>query len=161
MGKLDFSALNQLAYRGFESEEAQAEKDRLIEQGFTVVENDKGNPFTATQTASENLSAPPASAASQRASGAPRSAPERKAEDFVNVSGTRNYKTLYRIAHDFHKRHAPPTLEAGYWDQTAEDMTAIANANNNDPFLIDLLTAIYEELEREYKLLGSSASGRP
>ena len=161
MGKLDFSALNQLAYRGFESEEAQAEKDRLIEQGFTVVENDKGNPFTAPQTASENLSAPPASAASQRVSGAPRSAPERKAEAFVNVSGTRNYKTLYRIAHDFHKRHAPPTLEAGYWDQTAEDMTAIANVNNNDPFLIDLLTAIYEELEREYKLLGSSASERP
>lgn len=76
----------------------------------------------------------------------------------MSVSGTRNYKTLYRVAHDFHKRHAPPTLEAGYWETTADDMTAIANAHDNDPFLIDLLTAIYEELEREYKLLSSSAS---
>ena len=57
MAELDFTALNKLAYRGFETVEEQEQKDALIEQGFTIAE-DKDNPFlkdapTASQTALE------------------------------------------------------------------------------------------------------------
>ena len=55
MAELDFTALNQLAYKGFETAEEQEKKDALIEQGFTIVE-DNENPFTAPQTASERRS---------------------------------------------------------------------------------------------------------
>lgn len=41
---LDFSKLDKLAYRDFDTPEAQQTKDDLIEQGFTIVE-DKANPF--------------------------------------------------------------------------------------------------------------------
>lgn len=58
MAELDFTALNKLAYRGFETVEEQEQKDALIEQGFSLVEADKDNPFlkdtpTAPQTALE------------------------------------------------------------------------------------------------------------
>lgn len=38
---LDFTALNRIAYRGFETVEAQEQKDKLIDQGFTIVEGEE------------------------------------------------------------------------------------------------------------------------
>lgn len=43
MPKLDFSGINRIAYKGFEDQE---ERDALIDQGFTVVEE---NPFSGPQ----------------------------------------------------------------------------------------------------------------
>ena len=60
MAKLDFTALNKIAYRGFETAEEQEKKDALIEQGFTIVEDEK-LPFDEPQpsTAEEpQLNAP-------------------------------------------------------------------------------------------------------
>ena len=40
MAELDFTALNKLAYRGFETEEEQAQKDKYIEQGCIFIEGE-------------------------------------------------------------------------------------------------------------------------
>lgn len=168
MAELDFTALNKLAYRGFETVEEQEKKDALIEQGFTIAEADKGNPFLqASSTASD----PPLASSLIKPSTTPQKASQGKIEAFTDTSGTRNYKALYRAAHDYHKRHNPPTVdraywethtagedeppqaELDYWEEAATDVSATANAYNNDPFLIGLLVVIYEELEREYQSL--------
>lgn len=179
MAELDFTALNKLAYRGFETEEEQEKKDALIEQGFSLVEADKDNPFlkdapTASQTALE----PPQASALSISTSTPKSASEGKIEAFTNASGTRNYKALYRAAHDYHKRHNPPTVdraywethkagedeaprvELDYWEDVCNDISATANAYNNDPFLIGLLATVFEELEREYQSLREKALDR-
>lgn len=168
---LDFTALNRIAYRGFETVEEQQQKDSLIDQGYTIIENEE-LPFPqATETASEPLS----SSALTNTSSTPQKASERKIKPFMSVSGDRDYKAMYRAAHDFHQRNAPPVVdrdywrthtvgiddtpeaEIAYWMRAAEDVSSTANAYRNDPFLTGLLVAVYEELEREYKLLRENA----
>lgn len=82
MAELDFTALSKLAYRGFETVEEQEKKDALIEQGFTIAEDDKDNPFlkdapTASQTA---LEPPPASALTK-----PSTTPENASEGRIEA----------------------------------------------------------------------------
>ena len=164
MAELDFSALNKLAYRGFETAEEQEQKDVMTAQGFTLVEEEE-NPFLqASGTASE-----PPQASAQTKPTTPRKAAQGRAETFMSASGTRNYKALYRAAHDYHIQHAPPVVDRAYWEthtagkdeppqaeldywaEAAADVSATARAFGNDPFLIGLLVAVYEELEREYQ----------
>ena len=79
------------------------------------------------------------------------------------------------MAFDFHKRHSPPVVnreywkgktpglddtpeeELRYWTETAEDAGKTSAAGNNDPFLMDLIIAIMNDLEREYKRLRETA----
>lgn len=177
MAELDFTALNKLAYRGFETVEEQEQKDALIEQGFTIAEADKDNPFLqASSTASQTASEPPIASALIKPSTTPQKASQGKIEAFTNASGTRNYKALYRAAHDFHKVHNPPTVnrdywkthtpgiddtpedEIAYWEKAAKDVGEASAAGGNDPFLIGLLCEIMEELEREYKAIREAAA---
>ena len=163
MAELDFSALNRLAYKGFETEAEREQKDRMIEQGFTILPEDTETPFTA-----------PHASADIKPSTAPEPRSERKREAFTDVSGTRNYKDMYRAAHDFHKRNSPPQVDReywrthtsgtpqtdeDYWEKACDDMSATANSFDNDPFLTGLLIAIFEELEREYKTLRDAQKG--
>ena len=144
MGKqLDFSGIQQIAYKGFEDQE---ERDTLLQAGYTVV--DTPTPFTAPAVKHEPLTTPPTG---------------------------RDYKRLYRIAFDFHQRYNPPIVdleywkgktpglddtpdeELRYWEEVARDAGKTSAANDNDPFLMDLLLAIVEELDREYKRLQKTA----
>lgn len=164
---LDFTPLTRIAYRGFETAEAQEQKDQLIEQGYIIVD-DAEDPFLkASEKASDTLSA----LSFTDTTDAPKQALKRKTEAFMNASGTRNYKALYRAALDYHKRHSPPTVDSAYWqthiagendppeaelqywEKAANDASATASAHDNDPFLIGLLLAVYDELEREYNAL--------
>jgi hypothetical protein len=113
-------------------------------------------------------------------------APERKREAFTDHSGGRDYNKLYRIAHEYHKRHYPPVVEREYWrthtpgeDDTpeaelkywtdiAEDAGKTSAAAGNDELMMSLITAVIDELEREYKAIREeacrsalSASGGP
>ena len=162
MQELDFSGLNKIAFKGFETEEAREERDSLLQAGYTIVDSPE-NPFTA--------SAPVESSAAQRTPS------ERKREAFTDHTGGRDYKRLYRAAHDFHQRHNPPEVvrdywkdhrpgeddipeaEAQYWTRAAQDIAETSAAGNNDPFLMALLSAVYEELEREYNALRAEISG--
>lgn len=153
------SGLNKLAYRGFEEADKQADKDRLIEQGFTVVEDDKGNPFISPQTALERRSAPPVSAVSisiQSASSTPRS-----------TTGAIRDKQIFRAAFDYmaeaDKILSSATTDAGKMDK-AWDQVTDAGVNLidrwDDAFVVDMFTAIQNELYRRYfeEPLSSSAS---
>lgn len=146
--QLDFSGLNKIAYKGFE--EQPEERDSLLEAGYTIV--DTPTPFEAP-----SAPVPPPEA--------PSAPPEPE----------RDYKRLYRVAFDFHKRHNPPTVnreywhiripgvddtpeeELSYWQELAEDAGKTSAAEGNNPFLMDLITAIIEELDREYKRLRETA----
>lgn len=88
----------------------------------------------------------------------------------------RDYRAMYRKAFEYHKRHNPPTVdieywkshspgideappvELDYWEKAIEDMAATADSIQQDPFLTNLLVAIFEELEKEYKALRDGAT---
>jgi hypothetical protein len=79
------------------------------------------------------------------------------------------------MAFDFQQRHSPPFVdreywrgktpglhdtpeaELRYWTETAEDAGRTSAAAGNDPFLMDLIIAIMNDLEREYKRLRETA----
>jgi len=152
MPALDFSKLNNIAYQGITTEAAKAEHDELIEQGFIVLDATEENPF---------LQAPePPTQPRERVAAGPK--PKRPP---LKSLGGRDYRAMYRAACNFHERHHPAQLTADYWEAAAEDMTKTSNEFDNDPFLMELLLAVYEELEREYETLRkndlTSASGRP
>lgn len=166
-GSIDFSRLERIAYQDFDTEEQREERDSLLQAGYTFVDSPE-NPFTAPQTAAtaEPQPEPPQPQ---------RAPPERKREAFTDHSGDRDYNKLYRVAHDYHKAHTPPVVdkeywrthipgedetpeaELMYWTQAAEDISKTSAAGNNDPLLMGLLTAVYDEMEREYKAVREEA----
>lgn len=164
---LDFTSLNRLAYQGFETVEEQEQKDALIDQGYTIVESAE-NPFLQASEALSPISQHRPSTTSTKASG-------RKIDPLARASDGSDYKRLYRIAHDFHQRHNPPTIdrdywrthkvgiddppeaELEYWRSATADVQETASAHGGDPFLTGLLIDIFEELEREYKTLRNIA----
>ena len=125
--------------------------------------------------ASETASELPKTSAITNPSKALENAGERKIEAYTAPYITRNYKPLYRAAHDFHTRHSPPKVEMEYWRrkrdgdtpqseldywvETAQDMGLTSKAFGNDLFLMGLLKEIYLELEREYKRIKGEAQG--
>lgn len=172
---LDFTGLNQITLKGFETEEEQEARDSLLQAGFTFVKS-PDNPFTAPQSSA----AVPVSPASPQPITAPSPASSGgKGAPFTDHTGSRSYKRMYRQAIDFHQRHAPPHVEreywrthtpgeddipeaeARYWDETTKDMIRTSAAGNNDPFLMGFLMAITDELEREYMACREEAAGMP
>lgn len=162
--ELDFSKLDSLSYRGFDGEEAREKKDNLIDRGYAFVE-----------AAQMPFDEPPAQEAD--ASPAPAISPsERKKKPFTGMDEGRNYRALYRAACDFHEAHNPPFVdreywkahtpgedetpeaEIAYWTEAARDLRETGQRFNNDPFLIGLLVAVYNELGREYTARREAAS---
>lgn len=58
------------------------------------------------------------------------------------------YKQIYREVFNFHARHTPAPATLEEWEAAAEDLTRTAAAINK-PFAHALLSAVYEELERQ------------
>ena len=156
MSKLDFSGINKIAYKGFEDQPE--ERDSLLSAGYTLVDGIE-LPFDQEQ--------PEPDAAPQD---------QNKAQAFADHTGSRNYKRLYRVVYDFHDQHNPPTVnreywrnhepgiddpppeELAYWERMAQDMgEAAAKAGGSDKLLIDLLIAVTDELDREYKAIRDEA----
>lgn len=46
----------------------------------------------------------------------------------------------------------PPAEELAYWEGVSGHMAYISADSGNDPFLVDMLTAAYKELERVYNI---------
>lgn len=164
---IDFSKIDSIAYQGFDTEEKQEARDSLLQAGYTFVDSPE-NPFTAPQ-ASASMETHPEPVQPKK------EAPERKREAFTDHSGSRNYNRYYRVAHDFHKAHTPPVVEAEYWRthtpgeddipeaeaqywlQAARDISSCSASGENDPFLMALLTSVYDEIEQEYKAIREEA----
>lgn len=83
-----------------------------------------------------------------------------RTERLASIDGKRDYNAMYRATHEFHKRHTPPRLDEGYWQEVANDMTAIAKRFNSDPFVMSLLVSVFDELERECKAMQEGATGQ-
>lgn len=188
--KLDFSVLDKAFYRGV-APENRKQKDKDIEQGFSIVEDSGENPFLqAGEEQQQKRPEMPQNAASEPLQAQERvnlhekreTASEGQIKASMDVMAARDYKKLYRIAFDFHKKWNPPTVnreywkthkageadppeeELEYWERVMADILVAAAAGDNDPFLIGtgtgkegLLTAIYEELEREQNRLRRAA----
>lgn len=93
---------------------------------------------------------------------APQGATERVRRSFTAPTDpARDYRAMYAALFRFHERHNPPTLEdddgALYWAATTDDMQATAKQFNDDPFMLNLLCTVFEELEREYKAMRNAA----
>lgn len=84
----------------------------------------------------------------------------RRTERLTSIDGKRDYNPIYRATHEFHKRHTPPRLDEGYWQEVADDMQAIAKRFNSDPFVMSLLISVFDELERECKAMQEGANGQ-
>ena len=154
MSKLDFSGITRIAYKGFEDQPE--ERDHLLEAGYTLVDG-VDLPFDQPQQ--------------------PEPAPAPQASALCDHSGGRNYKKMYRAAFDYQARHNPPEVnreywkshepgsdppppeELAYWERAAQDVGQTSAAGGNDPFLMDLLMAVYNEMEREYKAIREEAHG--
>lgn len=144
--ELDFSKLDKLPYRGFESAEERKAKDEWIEKGFVILEGEK-TPFD-DQPEPEALPANP-----------PPPAPRKGLKPLTGLDPKRNYRAMYRAACDFHERYNPPQADnpEEYWNAVCDGMCEIGRRFDNDPFLTGLLLAVFDELEREYKALASFA----
>ena len=127
MPDLDFTALKKIAYQGFKTEQ---DKDTLIDQGFTILQGEK-TPFETPE--------PPPSPDPPHGSPAPQPPPMSE------------YKRAFRLAFDFLQQHTPAQHSADYWTQTTQDAAAITAQRPGDHLLMDLLLAVYAELERQCK----------
>lgn len=142
MADYDFSFIDKmidsLAYGDMTPEQIE-KRESLLSQGFSYV-TEPETPFTAPQTKDkENLS--PTGQRPPQAAPAP----------FFDMSEQRNYNRYYRAALDFHKRNTPPRGDDDYWMGVANDMGEVSSRFGNDLFLMDLLVAVYSELERQFK----------
>lgn len=115
-------------------------------------------PPQAAQTDARKTGSPSAGTAQTAKQGAT----ERVRRSFTAPTDpARDYRAMYAALFRFHERHNPPTIGEdngdGYWIATTDDMQATAKQFNDDPFMVNLLCAVFEELEREYKAMRNAA----
>lgn len=66
--------------------------------------------------------------------------------------GSSPYSKQFRVAFDFLQRYTDnPPRSPDDWSAVCDDMTRRANEGDNDPLLIDMLVAAFEQVERVYK----------
>lgn len=71
------------------------------------------------------------------------------------------YKRIYRAVFDFHARHMPEPHTLEEWTQAAEEIGQASCSMDNDPFAMDLLAAVYNELERQDKARSAAPAEPP
>lgn len=58
---------------------------------------------------------------------------------------------FYRIAYEFHKRWTPFPADMAGWEQMGNEACKICFERGNDPFLIDLMVAVMNDVGNEYE----------
>lgn len=59
--------------------------------------------------------------------------------------------SYYRLAYEFHKKWSPFPVTVEDWQQAGKEAAQTCAENGNDKFLIDVMVAVYSDLEQEYK----------
>ena len=72
-----------------------------------------------------------------------------------------SYKAIYRAVFDFHGRYSTPPQTLEEWQSFARDIGETSSSLNNDPFAMDLLAAVYNELERQDKARSAAPAEPP
>ena len=62
-----------------------------------------------------------------------------------------SYKAIYRAVFDFHGRYSTPPQTLEEWEAFACDIGETSSSLNNDPFAIELLIAVSNEIERKWR----------
>lgn len=57
----------------------------------------------------------------------------------------------YRLAYEFHRRWGPYPATMDDWCMAAHELATICAENNDERLLSNLMIAVYEDLESEYK----------
>lgn len=60
-------------------------------------------------------------------------------------------KKAFRIAYDFAERWKPCPNNVEEWVTAAREMGVICGQNGSDPFLGDLIIAVFDNFDREWK----------
>ena len=60
-------------------------------------------------------------------------------------------KKYFRIAFDFAERWKPCPDSLEEWEAAAREIGVICSQNGNNPFLGDLILAVYDEFGRQWK----------
>lgn len=148
---LDFSKLDKLAYRDFDTPEAQRTKDELVEQGFSVVE-DKDNPFIG-QTGPERAQQQPREAQPMPAP-PPQPKPSKKpVRPFQSVAGF-DYRAFYGDVFRWHEKYNAIVIQnEEAWAEAIEawDELGRKHGADNNIFAEELLVRVFEEMERNAK----------
>lgn len=79
---------------------------------------------------------------------------------FTGVNGKRDYRAMYRAICECHERNSPPCSTPTYWEHVTADIEATAAQFEKDPFVVALLNAVYDELEREYQAMRAQRFAR-
>lgn len=64
-----------------------------------------------------------------------------------------NYVEVYKAVLDFHRKYSKVEDTDEYWQNVVDESGKIAKHYNNHKFVIDLLLAVVDELERKAKEL--------
>lgn len=101
---------------------------------------------------------------------------KREIRPFTGIDEKRDYRAMYRAAFMFHEKYNPPQIDLDYWrtytpgeteapridlvywEKVTGELCEVSNRFGNDSFMKDLLVAVYEELEREYKAMQRQAA---
>ncbi len=101
---------------------------------------------------------------------------KRKIRPFMGTEVALDYREMYRAVFEYHNQYNPPQVDTAYWQQhkpgeaelpqadldywakAAADMAEVSKQFSNDKFMMGLLCAVYEELERKYETLRKIAS---
>lgn len=139
--EIDYTKLEKLRYRGYDTAEAKAAKDRAMQQGFIPVDP-KETPFGNDERAEE-------------AAQSPQPTQHKQARTLKSVDGARDYRELYAALYRFHAAHWPPGADLEYWEQMAEDIQAECGRFKGDRYAVALFAALYDEFERENATINS------
>lgn len=84
--------------------------------------------------------------------GAPPAAPAPPPGGSVHKGRGSPYSKQFRVAFDFLQRYTDnPPQTPDDWSELCDDMTRRASEGGDDPLLIDMLVAAFEQIERVYK----------
>ena len=73
----------------------------------------------------------------------------------IRIGGikTSAYNGIYRAVYDLHKRYMPCPVTMEQWEAAARDFGETSSKYSNDQFAIDMLIAVYSELERQWETM--------
>lgn len=95
---------------------------------------------------------------------------------FTGIGNGQDYRAMYRAVFDFHEQHNPPRVDTVYWQthtpciddtpqsevdfwaQAWQDLRKVCEAFNNDQFIIAMMGAVMNEINREYEADRRAAS---
>ena len=76
--------------------------------------------------------------------------PPKQKPHLLSGNGARDYSAAFRLAFDFLQKHTPPPpMDSPEWADIYAEFDAITADQHENVLAIALVTAVFEELERE------------